>query len=360
MIQCRRVLVPVTTCTCLLLVAGHLDAATVRLVAVAVNDQRFDDDPQSLVDALPGDRIEAEILVSGWGTEIDPVQFAQVTVDNEELISKPGTSTCGAIYPLHAGEPSPGDGLREGAFICAPPDCGYCSDESANAGTRCYLQGADCSLGTCAGGVEAGAACDLDADCSGGTCETGTCINEICNGGRNAGEPCLEVDNPCDVGTCEPRDDFLLVGGSLIISAVETFQVFPDYRFGGVVIPDGGRVDPSHCVGGTHDAEPCEGDEDCPDGACDLVEFYFGTVILEVGQDAIGVFNYSPLPSPASFIGGPNYSVATIHVEPLVIEVDPGVVCDDLRGACCFALGWCEDVSPSVCESQGGVFAGTG
>jgi len=336
-------------------------AATIRLAAVAVNDVRFDE-PQSKIEAFPGDRIDVEILVSGWGTRIDRVQIAQVTVDNEALISKPGTSRCGAIRPLNAGYDVPDELLREGAFFCIPPGCGYCSEESASAGTRCHLEVADCSLGRCMGGVGNGYACETPSDCPGGTCETRVCTDELCNGGWHAGEPCVEVENQCDVGTCESRDDFLfrLAGAGQVFLGVDTGTLFPDYRFGGTIFLGDGREDPSHCVGGQHDAEPCEGDADCAEGVCDLVEFYFGTVILEVGKGAAGTFVYEPLLPPDSFVTGPGLTEATIHVEPLVIEADPGIVCDNWDGACCFAFGSCEEVPPSDCYSHGGVFAGIG
>jgi len=75
-----------------------------------------------------------------------------------------------------------------------------------------------------------------------------------------------------------------------------------------------------------------------------------------VQDGATGEFSYSGVPIQVSFIGGPNSSQASVNFEALTINVD-GPSCLP-PGACCLAINDCEEVTESVCNNRGGVYAG--
>lgn len=139
MISHLRKRLPVVTFTLCLAPLAGVQAATIRLAAVAVNGARFDS-PQGAVDAVPGDRIEVEILVSGWGTEIDRVQVARVRVGNPALPAtdgQPPTETCGSVPPLHLDTFD----LRPAGAYFSVGTRGVCSAESGTPGASCVIHG---------------------------------------------------------------------------------------------------------------------------------------------------------------------------------------------------------------------------
>lgn len=176
-------------------------------------------------------------------------------------------------------------------------------------------------------------------------------------GGAWAGRECVTDSNQCDGGYCEERRDWIF-DGLLPIAAIDVFSAEPDYRFGATLLVDLGPKDPSTCLGGTNDGGPCDGDADCPAGACQVVEFYFGTLILDVPDTANGTFAYGIVPGYDTFLGGPHETDATIHPVPLTIHVANPAGCPPV-GACCLSFGECQDAMQSdACTAAGGVFGG--
>jgi len=335
----------------MLMVSSVAQAATYRAKAVAVNGTDIAE--TNTVGAVPGDIIEVDWTLSGWGTDISTLQIMQFATDNAGMIDIEtlGAAGCGSIRPLNHDTQ---DLRPTGAYISIG-DRGICSG-GTNDGEACVDSSLDCTAGICVGGTAQGQACSGAVDCPGGVCETGECIDGVCSGGRNRTNTCELPENQCDGGTCEPRSDYVFDGLS-VLSAVDTFTAFPNYRYGGTLFVDTGPTDPSVCLGGTNASGPCDGAEDCPGGTCNIVEFYVGTALLEVQEGADGEFTYDLLENNSTFVIGPSQIEASLNVEPLTINVD-GPVCVG-RGACCLAVGDCQDeYVESQCTNEGGVFAG--
>ena len=305
----------------LLLTSSVTEAATARVRAVALNGSPIA--PTSTLDVEAGDVIETEIMVSGWGTVISTVKTYQITINTDGMIDQPGPHAFGSIKPLNYDTPR----LHPSGFYIniAPFGRGVCSSESTNAGVSCVSSPVACS--------------------------GGACVDGICDGGTNASELCATADNQCIGGSCGSHPGFLFVGfsGALCIASTD-----PVYRLGCTLIQGNGPADPSRCIGGSADGAPCDGDGDCQEGMCDVVEFYTGTVMLEVGDDASGVFRFEALPDPASILSSPSLSEASITPIALVLDTGP----HSEPGACCVRLGDCRDVVEPECLALGGVFRG--
>lgn len=343
----------------MLLVSSVAQAATFRAKAVRVNGTAIS--PTNSVDVVPGDVIQVDWLLSGWGTEITSLQTYQLTTDNAAMIDIEGQDNptgCGSIHPLD----SDGFYLRKaGAYLDAfPAGRGTCSSGSSNAGVSCVAAAFDCNLGICRGGSTDGTFCSNDPTCVDSTCTFGTCIDGVCDEGRNAGSACALPENQCSGGgTCDSRADYVFAGiQGVIITAIDPATLFPNYRYGGTLFGQIGPLDGSVCLGGTHASQPCDGNADCPGGQCNLDEYYVGTAILVVDDLANGVFKYSLRGGTDSFVGGQAGGPApVVKFEPLTINVDNPVGCPN-AGACCLSIGNCQELSPGLCENQGGVYAG--
>lgn len=308
-------------------VAMPARAVTVRMVAVALNDTPLSA-PADRIDAVPGDRIEVEFHVSGWGTELDHLKTWQVTVNNLDVVQSNEPAHCGGVAPLYYDDPF--IALRNNGAFASATVVGYgvCSDESDLPGVHCVSR-----LSTC----------------------TGTCIGNICSqDSTNAGAMCSNVEDQCPGGTCVTRADYLFADQNSICA---TDVSNPDYRFGCTVLLDDGVVDPSACVSGSNAGGPCESDADCPGGTCHLVEFYGGTVILEVGDNARGTYHYGVLTGEATFFKDGN-PAATVHSVPLEIRVLGDTCSSAATGACCVSVGDCQLVDASTCAKLGGAFRG--
>jgi len=340
----------------MLLVSSVAQAATFRPKAVRVNGTAIN--PTNSIDVVPGDVIQVDWMLSGWGTDITTAQNYQFTTDNAAMIDIEGHDNptgCGSIRALDYDDFY----LRKaGAYLDAfPAGRGTCSSGSSNAGVSCVATPNDCSLGICRGGSTEGSFCSNVGECGDGTCTFGTCIDGVCDEGRYAGSACSLPENQCSGGTCDSRADYIYAGKQLVIGAIDTFIPFPNYRYGATLVTELGPHDGSVCAGGTNAGQPCDGDADCAGGQCNLDEYYVGTAILVVQDLANGVFTYSGRPVPESFVGGPSNSQAILNFEPLTINVDNPMGCAN-SGACCLGLNDCQEVSQSLCENQGGVYAG--
>lgn len=340
----------------MLLVSSVAQAATFRPKAVRVNGTAIT--PTNSVDVSPGDVIQVDWMLSGWGTDIATVQNYQFTVDNAAMIDieqGDNPTGCGSIRPLDS------DDFylrRAGAFLdAAPAGRGICSSGSSNAGVSCVSSPKDCNVGVCHGGTADNRNCSIPSDCPGGTCTFGTCIDGVCDDGANGGAACALPENQCSGGTCDSRTDYIYAGLSPI-AAIDTFIPFPNYRYGATLITEFGPTDGSVCLGGANAGQVCDGDADCAGAQCNLDEYYVGSAILVVDDLANGVFTYSGRPIPESFVGGSGSGAqAFVNFEPLTINVDNPAGCPN-SGACCLGIGNCQEVSASVCDNQGGVYAG--
>jgi len=299
---------------------------TVRIRAVRLNGEAIT--PTSSLDVRWGDIIEAEIFVSDWCPPDSSAGSFQIMLDTDALIDQPGLGRCGSIKPLNYDIPE----LRlTGFFINITwMGRGVCSRESANAGVSCVSRPFPCT--------------------------DGNCVDGVCYGGANAGRVCATGENQCDGGACVDHPDFIFQGIAHPICAVATW---PHYRLGCTLFLEDGPVDASRCVGGSADGASCVGDGDCPGGTCEFVEYYTGTVVLEVGPDAGGTFLVDVVPYPATFVGDPAICEEPWPYFPLTLNVRAGVVCDDFRGACCLEPGRCRKMDEWDCIDGGGVFLGS-
>jgi len=303
---------------CILAGFSAASAATVHIRAVRLNGEPIT--PTHELKAQWPDIVEVEITVSGWGTSIDTVKTYQVMVDNDKLYA------VGFGRPLHFDDPE----LRPtGAFININSlGRGICSEESNNAGASC---------------VSAPVACD-----------GGTCVDGMCLGGVNAGQLCATPDNQCQGGTCVDHPDFIFSGFANPICAASTFA--ENYPIGCTLFLDDGPADPSRCVGGGAAGSPCDGDADCPDGTCDVTEFYLATVVLVAGGTCAQWATFDLVPAPASWLSDPNRVDVEVATVPLRLRSN---LCIDPFGACCFGPADCWDgLSEADCAAGGGVYGG--
>jgi len=335
----------------LAVVPGIAAAAAVRFVAVAVNGERFAE-PRDFVDALPGDRIEVELLISGWGTELESLNVWQVGVTNLAVLTPDPPHHCGNIEPINFNDPD--QILRErGAYIGHElTNRGVCDETSTNAGESCFIAISPCE-DTCWGGSDHGQSCD--GGCPGGDCVPVPCSTGICLGGPSMGALCGTAETECPGGTCQSRDDFIFDG----IPAICAVATTDDFRFGCAAFLGFSLMDPSACVGGTNADAPCGSDSDCPGGVCDLVAFYAGTVILDVGALARGTYTFGAKLSGDTFLSQETLVAhATVSDAPLAIRVLSDTCDTQITGACCVGLGDCIQSHDYECAAAGNVFRG--
>ncbi|MBI5504136.1 MAG: hypothetical protein HY899_05020 [Deltaproteobacteria bacterium] len=176
--------------------------------------------------------------LSGFGVDQD---YGDVTT---EQVQFPAGSACSEPAWHNYTCPCP-DG---GSTVKTQPNrCAAACDAGINEGKGCALTGtASGVFTTCAGGSDAGALCDEDADCEGGTCSSTPteCVagspaklgqscsgNAQCDSSAGSGDGVCE--NSCPGGRCVP-----------------------------LCYPEG------TCSGGTHDGDACATDVHCGGGTC--------------------------------------------------------------------------------------------
>jgi hypothetical protein len=165
----------------------------------------------------------------------------------------------------------------------------------------------------------------------------------------------------------ETRTDFLLSGFARTVVAVSLSLVA--LGWGGDIydfVADG-QLD-SKCVGGGNAGLPCAIAADCPGGECQPGTFYGGTLNLMAmparaadGRPAMcGTFTFNLVDGigcECTFIANPLNlpEMAFPVLQSLVIH---GPACPE--GACCLTGGSCQDLLPTQCDSEIGVFHGQG
>jgi len=312
----------ITLASCLFAGSTGTMAATVHLRAVQLNGTVIA--PTQELDVGAGDIVETEITLSGWNPTIGTVKTYQITFDLASIIDSPWSGGCGSIKPLNFDEES----LRStGAFFdIAFLSRGVCSADSADAGASCVADPV--------------------------ACDGGTCMDGLCVGGANAGRLCATSYNQCDSGPCISHPDFLFADVASPACGTATFDA--TYMFGCTDFLEDGPASPSRCVDGAAAGDPCDRNDDCPGGACEEIEFYVGTLILVVGEDAAGTFFLDIVPSPRSFLVGTEHDEVLETHTPLTLHTPEPCV----RGACCLAIENCQDMNDSECAAAGGIFGG--
>ncbi|MDO8630149.1 MAG: thrombospondin type 3 repeat-containing protein [Phycisphaerales bacterium] len=160
------------------------------------------------------------------------------------------------------------------------------------------------------------------------------------------------------------RTDFLLSDLGQTIVAVSWASL--DIVWGGTIFADDGQLD-SKCVSGTNVGNGCTSNEDCPGGTCQQFVFYGGTLNLKAmpataERPAIcGTFTFNLVPNIyETFIANPiPYSKTNVAIPMLQSLVIHGPPCLD-TGSCCLTDGSCQELLPTQCDSEIGVFQGLG
>jgi len=285
----------------LLCASSVVDAATIKVRAVRLNGAALPA-PASTLDVNRGDRIEVDILAGGWGSAFNNVKTYQATLNIGAMLNLEGPEACGSILPINF------DTLElrpTGAFINnGTTGRGVCAAGATNAGASCVIAPVLCS-----GGV---------------------CVDGMCQGGSAAGSLCATATNQCVGGSCIPRPDYIFDGFSNPICAVSTFAT--NYPMGCTLFLDNG---------------PSDGGGD----------YYLGTAVLEVRNDAAGTFVFDVVPPPSTFLTDPNRLDAPIESEALTLNVIGGSCVQ--RGACCMGFNDCQEpMSEADCGSAGGIYGG--